>query len=419
MINLQQGQDVAENEDLVVYDATGAFASNFFGNEAGSGATGSSYSNFLGANAGVSATNAGLSNFLGYAAGQNATYANSSNFFGPSAGASATSAYYSSFIGSNAGAGAANAARSIFIGYYAGTNDTVDNRFGSPSSILIGNNTSTGGYSNSIAMGRSAVNTATNQFMIGSSTSPINTLRINGSAATECTITSGTGIACTSDERVKTNIVDLNTNTLDALLNIRTVSYNWLGNPTGKQQIGFLAQDLEQYFPQLVETDTDGMKSVYYAQMTPILVESLRELNIKVTDLQKVADGVDVTFITNLKNWLGNQANGITAIYADLFQSKKIQTDELCVGAVCVTQQQFMNVFGNSAAPQSSGGPVIGDSSTDTSATTTGATSTDSGTLSGPSSDPTSTDSGASAEEPDPVIDSTVTPPETPSEITP
>jgi Chaperone of endosialidase len=48
------------------------------------------------------------------------------------------------------------------------------------SSILLGSYTGTGGFSNSIAFGDHAVNTAANQLMIGSSTSPIEQIVING-----------------------------------------------------------------------------------------------------------------------------------------------------------------------------------------------------------------------------------------------
>ncbi|HUC88727.1 MAG TPA: hypothetical protein VMR49_01715, partial [Candidatus Paceibacterota bacterium] len=63
------------------------------------------------------------------------------------------------FIGINAGQNATSAASSIFIGNNAGLNDLVDNVTIPGTSILIGDNTSTGGFQNSIAIGAGAVNT--------------------------------------------------------------------------------------------------------------------------------------------------------------------------------------------------------------------------------------------------------------------
>lgn len=329
--------------------ATNAAHSNFLGYRTGLSATGAHHSNFFGLYTGYTATNAYNSNFVGYAAGFNATAANDAVFIGTGPGNTATNAAYSIFIGSDAGYHATNAAHGIFLGYRAGYNDTVNNTVAG-TSILIGDNTSTGGFSDSIAIGKAATNTAANQLMIGSTTSYIDITRINGSSSTQCTITTGTGIACTSDERVKTNIADLASNTLENLLRVRTVTYNWLANPTSRQQVGFLAQDLEQFFPQLVDTDNEGMKSVYYAQMTPLLVEGIRELNIKIEDILSFPTSANTTFINTIKTWLASETNGILDIF-----SKKITTEQVCIkrtdGTVrCITGDQLDQLLNSSSS---------------------------------------------------------------------
>jgi len=149
------------------FQATNAQFSNFLGNGAGYQATDANSSNFIGISAGSGATNAANSTFIGTNAGGSATNAQFSNFIGISAGSGATNAANSTFIGSSAGGSATNAANSTFIGTNAGVSDTVDNTAGG-TSILIGNDTLTGGFSNSIALGQGAANTASNEFMIGS-----------------------------------------------------------------------------------------------------------------------------------------------------------------------------------------------------------------------------------------------------------
>lgn len=321
--------------------ATNAIYSNFLGSGAGAFATIASYSNFFGFGAGSSATNANNSNFLGPQTGYNATNAYGSNFLGPLAGYQATNASNSHFFGVRAGSEATNASNSFFVGTDAGFNDTVDNTTDPDDySILLGNYTSTGGYENSIALGQRAVNTGSNQFMIGSTTRPIDETKIIGSLGTECTITTGTGMACTSDERLKTNITDLNNDTLSKLQNVRTVSYNWLQNPNSPTQIGFLAQNLEQYFPEMVMTDATGKKQVYYSQMTPILVEAIREMNLKIIDLSDMAK--ENTWRDALVAWFESSTNGIQKIF-----TKEVQTDKLCVGQTCVTESQLQQLLQN------------------------------------------------------------------------
>jgi hypothetical protein len=156
----------------------------------------------------------------------------------------------------------------------------------------------------------------------------------------------------------------LPTNTLDALSQVRTVTYNWKTGTNTRQQIGFLAQDLQLYFPDLVATDNEGFLSVYYSQMTPILTEAIRELNMKVTAITDLTTPNN-SFVAQLIAWLGNSANGITNIF-----THKVTTDELCVGSVCVTQDQFLHmVQGGNSSGSTTGSSTTGGS---TDGTTTG-----------------------------------------------
>jgi hypothetical protein len=372
-LGYQSGEDATDANNsnffgqLAGFRAFQANNSNFFGNNAGSDAIFASQSNFFGSFAGQNATSASSSNFIGVFAGYGATNANNSNFFGGGAGSQATSASSSNFIGQNAGYGATNASNSSFVGRNAGFNDTVNNTTNPDDfSILLGNYTSTGGFSNSIAIGAYATNTATSQFMIGSTTRPINETRFQGSViGTQCTITTGTGIACTSDERLKENINDLSPTVLEDLMNIKTVHYNLISDTTHKPQIGFLAQNLEQYFPELVDTDRNsGFKSVYYAQMAPILVEAIREMNLKIIEINDIE--TPNTWRDSLIAWFGNVENGITEFF-----SKKVSTEELCVkdsaGQTCITRGQLdalLNSQGIQAPQPSNPDPVISPDTT-------------------------------------------------------
>ena len=318
------------------YQATNAYNSNFFGQNAGSGATNAGVSIFIGLNSGVSATSAGNSIFMGQNAGYGATNAANANFFGQSAGNSATNADNSIFIGTSAGSGATNASKSIFLGINAGLNDTING--GNGGSILIGNSTSTGGFSDSIVLGTGGLATASHQLMVNA----VDEVKFKGfSGGTQCTVTVGTGMACTSDERLKTNIIDLPTGTLSKLQNVRTVSYNWLQNPNSSLQIGFLAQNLEEYFPEMVMTDTTGMKQVYYSQMTPILVEAIREMNLNVTMLSDMAR--ENTWRDALIAWFGNATNGIENFIAGTIRARS----QVCIDDVCINKEQLQSILQN------------------------------------------------------------------------
>lgn len=281
----------------------------WLGNGAGTGGS-SSGSVYIGYDAGNGASGAGYSEFIGIQAGKGATNAVNSFFAGYNAGKSAANANASVFIGNLAGQNATNASHAIFIGEGAGTEDTVNNTNGS--SIVIGKNAGTGGFSNSIAFGAQAFNTAENQFMIGSVPTRIDSVVFNSGTGNTCAIDTSTGIACASDVRLKTNIVPLDA-TLDKLMRIAPVTYNWKSAPHDAPMVGFVAQNLKEEFPVVVVEHDDGMLAVNYAQMTPILTKAIQELATKVVDINDLT--TDHGFGARIAAWLANASNHITRIF--------------------------------------------------------------------------------------------------------
>lgn len=86
-----------------------------------------------------------------------------------------------------------------------------------------------------------------------------------------------------SDENLKTEITPLE-NTLDKVLKLSTVNFKWKKEEfpelklDDRKHIGFLAQEIQEHFPQLVK-ETDGHLSVNYMEMVPVLLSSVKELS--------------------------------------------------------------------------------------------------------------------------------------------
>ena len=91
----------------------------------------------------------------------------------------------------------------------------------------------------------------------------------------------GTSATC-SDARYKKNVKPIN-NALNAINTIDGVYYNWKTKQfkdkgfTDERQLGFIAQDIEEFFPEVVLTDNDGYKSVDYGRLTPVLFQAIKE----------------------------------------------------------------------------------------------------------------------------------------------
>ncbi|MBI4993891.1 tail fiber domain-containing protein [Candidatus Wolfebacteria bacterium] len=81
-----------------------------------------------------------------------------------------------------------------------------------------------------------------------------------------------------SDLRLKKDIIPLE-NILPKLANINAVGFNWIEkNKDDKHQIGFIAQEVEKEFPELVSTDGNGYESMDYGKMSAVLLEAIKEL---------------------------------------------------------------------------------------------------------------------------------------------
>jgi hypothetical protein len=97
-------------------------------------------------------------------------------------------------------------------------------------------------------------------------------------------------IAACSDIRYKINLAPVS-GILPKLKSIGVYTYSWdtLHFPergfTDDLQLGVIAQELERFFPELVQTDAQGYKSVDYAKMSVILLQGMKEQQLQIFDL--------------------------------------------------------------------------------------------------------------------------------------
>jgi Chaperone of endosialidase len=91
------------------------------------------------------------------------------------------------------------------------------------------------------------------------------------------------GVALTSDVRFKRDIEPIE-NALDKILNIRGVSYNWRTDEfpqkhfNDRHRIGVIAQGVETQFPEVVDTNKNGVKSVNYPALVAPVIEAIKTL---------------------------------------------------------------------------------------------------------------------------------------------
>ncbi len=320
------------------------------GLSAGTGANGAVYqrSVSVGAYAGQNQDAFGANTLVGWSAGNQLTGGNSV-MIGYEAGVLTSTPWSNVMIGYQSGHLNTGGSNNMFLGALSGANNTSGsyniaigdtagavNQTGS-SNIYIGSNSaaSATGLSASIAMGREAQISASNQMVIGSTNYPINEIYMVSNGGTSCAQDIN-GLTCSSDERLKKNITDLPSSTLDNLMRLRTVTFNWNEGQDTENHIGFIAQNLQQVYPELVSTAPNGFLQANYAGMTPLLVQAVRELNMKIT---AVENGTSPTLFSRLTEWLASASNGIQNIV-----TRKLTTDMICVtdanGETCLNRAQ-------------------------------------------------------------------------------
>ena len=113
-------------------------------------------------------------------------------------------------------------------------------------------------------------------------------LVIDGLTSTDPIATDSNGkiVAGTSDARLKQNILELN-DSLNIIKNLRGVSFEYTleSNMGDGVRYGFIAQEVQQHVPNIVRNRAkgDGMLSLNYNEIVPILVEAVKELSSNIT----------------------------------------------------------------------------------------------------------------------------------------
>ena len=126
----------------------------------------------------------------------------------------------------------------------------------------------------------------------------------------------GTG----SDIRWKENIETID-GALSKVVKMRGVQYyrkmkadKDVDRQNRRLELGFIAQEVEEYFPELVETDSNGYKSVLYSNMTSVLVQATKELKLeKDAEIEALRKEKDAE-INDLKTQLNDVMKRIEAL---------------------------------------------------------------------------------------------------------
>jgi propanediol dehydratase small subunit len=100
----------------------------------------------------------------------------------------------------------------------------------------------------------------------------------------------GSYIYNSSDGRLKKDIEPLPDDMLDRLLALQPVSFRWKRN--NQKETGFIAQDLQKQFPELVATAPNGFLALQIDGLIAPIVEALKELRAQNESLRERLDAI-------------------------------------------------------------------------------------------------------------------------------
>lgn len=178
-------------------------------------------------------------------------------------------------LGYQAGYTNVSGSRNVFIGFKAGYNHDADDML-----VIENSDGNRALIRGDFANDKVGINRVKNDL-----DARTETFQVNGDAFKFA----GTGNwVIPSDRRLKENIVYLSSEQmLDKVLKMKGVTYNWIDKTRGADTIyGFIAQDLQQIFPENIKTDKEGFLSASYGAYDPMIIESIKALNQKIENLQ-------------------------------------------------------------------------------------------------------------------------------------
>ncbi len=91
-----------------------------------------------------------------------------------------------------------------------------------------------------------------------------------------------------SDKRLKENIKPIES-ALDKVIKLQGVTFDWKKSDSVldiKEDVGFIAQDVQKVIPELVRENKNGMLSMRHQGIAPILLEAIKELKAEIEELK-------------------------------------------------------------------------------------------------------------------------------------
>ncbi len=260
----------------------------FVGSSAGKNNTTGFENTFLGSYAGSENTHGQRNVFVGNFAGDKNTVGTLNTFIGSNAGAGNTTGNFNVFVGFASGKDNTSGIGNVFLGHFAGANETGDNK------LYIENSHSSspliyGEFNNDLLKINGTLdlkqptnakgltlesNDDSNNWMLLTDFADDLTLAYNGSWKSYINKADGSYVQY-SDRNLKRQIHPMESS-LEKIVELQPTTYTYKEDESQTSQIGFIAQEVEAFFPEAVH-EKNGYKSLNYSVFGVLAIQGIKE----------------------------------------------------------------------------------------------------------------------------------------------
>ena len=90
-----------------------------------------------------------------------------------------------------------------------------------------------------------------------------------------------------SDKNLKNNIIDIPEDKKNSLLDLNPTQFTFKSDTKKNIHYGFIAQDLENVYPELVKDSEKGYRKVNYIELIPLIISKMKEMQNEIDELKK------------------------------------------------------------------------------------------------------------------------------------
>ena len=82
------------------------------------------------------------------------------------------------------------------------------------------------------------------------------------------------------------NITEIEISKIDNLLSLNPIHFQYLNDKKNKTHYGFIAQDVEKIYPEMIGSNDIGYKTINYQEIIPLMLAKIKLMQEEINELK-------------------------------------------------------------------------------------------------------------------------------------